>query len=353
MRPKPQTAGQIAETIGAHVEGDAEVMITDFASVDRAGEGDLTFAVDAARGRALRKSSASAAIVAPGVVTPEGMTALRVDDPTDAFARALAAAGEPEDLPPAGVHPTAIIDPTARIGADVAIGPHAVVGAGTVVGDGVALSANVCLGDDVEIGDGSVLFPGVVVRQRCRLGKRCRIHPNAVIGADGFGYYHRDGVHRKTPHIGDVEIGDDVEIGANSCVDRAKFGATRIGDGTKIDNLVQVAHNCQVGRGCVLAGLVCLGGSSQLGDYVSLGGHSGVRDNVKVGAGTQVAAYSAVALDVEPGKAIGGIMAVPISQHRRSLRLYGKIPEMWDLTRKLQKRLDALEEAAKNDRPSG
>ncbi|NQU74979.1 MAG: UDP-3-O-(3-hydroxymyristoyl)glucosamine N-acyltransferase, partial [Planctomycetes bacterium] len=258
---------------------------------------------------------------------------------------------DPEDLPPEGVHPSAVVDATALLGSGVAVGPHAVVGAGATLGDNVVVCANVYVGADAVIGDGSVLMPGVVVSRRCRIGRRCRLHANAVIGADGFGYYFRDGAYHKIPHIGTVEIGDDVEIGACSCVDRAKFGATRIGDGTKIDNLVQIAHNVQIGKGVILAGLVGVAGSSKLGDYVVLGGHAGIRDNITVGDEVRVAAYSAVLQDVPPGQTIGGIPAFDERQCVRVYHLQQKLPELKKQLEQLQARVNGLENATKDHRP--
>ena len=342
---------QIAEAIGALVEGDARTMIRGVASVDAAEAGHITFAVDARRAAQLAVPSASAVLVKPDVPVPAGMAALRTADPKAALAAVLGLFAPPEDLPAPGVHPTATISPEARLGRDVAIGPHVVVGAGAAIGDGAALCANVCVGASAVIGDGTVLFPGVVVRERCVIGKRCRLHANAVIGADGFGYYFRDGVHRKVPHVGIVQIGDDVEIGACTCVDRAKWSATRIGDGAKIDNLVQIGHNAVIGRGAIIVGCVAIAGSAVLGDFAVIGGHGGVRENVTVGAGARVGAYSVALQDVPAGQEVAGIPAVPAAEWLRFAKSWPKLPELRRQVRELQARLDALERTTKDDRP--
>ena len=345
------TAQQIALAVGAEVEGDGAVAITGASAIDSASAGDITFAVDVRRAGLLAGCQASAVIVPTEAQTPPGLTVLRATDAEAAFAKTLALLAPAEDRPPVGLHASAVVHETARLGRDTALGAHAVVAAGATLGDRVTLCSHVCIGENSTIGDDTVLFPGVVVRHGCRIGRRCRIHPNAVIGSDGFGYYHRDGVHHKVPHIGTVEIGDDVEIGACACVDRAKMGATRIGDGAKIDNLVQIAHNVQVGKGALLAGLVGVAGSSKLGDYVVLGGHVGIRDNIRIGDGVQVAGFSAVGQDVQAGKVLSGIPAFGLRDHLRAHMVFTRLPEMRRQVKALQARLDALENRTKNDRP--
>ena len=349
MESSSWTVGRLGEAIGAQVEGDAHAAITGAGAIDSAGPGDVTFAVDERRAKLLDGCKASAVILGPGAQTPPSLTVLRVADPEAAFARVLALLAPPDDLPPPGVHPSAVVQPTARLGKDVAVGPCVVVGAGACLGDGVVLCPNVTVGAEAMVGDSTVLMPGVVVYARCRIGRRCRIHANAVIGADGFGYYTRQGAHHKVPHIGTVEIGDDVEIGACSCVDRAKFDVTRVGAGSKIDNLVQIAHNVQIGRCAVLAGQAGVAGSAKLGDHVVLGGHVGVRDNVTIGDAVQVTGYSAVARDVEAGQVVSGIPAIPVRTHIRAAQVFERLPDLATQLRQLQARVDALEDAAKND----
>ncbi len=347
------TVAQIAEALGGRIEGDGSVRIASAGSLAEAGPGQITFAVSARRARELAACRASAALVGPDVPAVDGLTLIRVDDPEAAFAAVLEMLGAPEDLPAPGVHGSAVVAPSARLGEDVAIGPCAVVGANVTLEAGVVLAANVCVEAGVTIGAGSVLMPGVVVRHGCRIGRRCRIAPNAVIGADGFGYYTRRGVHHRVPHVGVVEIGDDVEIGACACVDRAKFGATRIGDGSKIDNLVQVAHNVQVGRGVLMAAQVGIAGSVRLGDGVVFGGQAGSVDHLDVPAGTVVMSSSVIVQQPGPqrGQVLVGIPAKPPRQHWREVQLVSQLPAMRQQLKELQSRLDALEQKTTHDRP--
>ena len=338
------TVRQLAEKLGASLEGDGEAMLTGVASLDAAGEADVTFVLDARRAALLGECKAGAAIVGrncPGAPIP----LIRVDDVPTALAAVLAEVAEPEDLPPAGIHPSAVVADDARLGEGVAIGPNAAVGARTSLGRGTVLCANAAVGAEVEIGEKTVLYPGTVVLGRCRIGRRCRIGPNAVIGSTGFGYFFADGRHNPITHVGTVEIGDDVDIAACSCVDRAKFGATRIGDGTKIDNLVQVAHNVQIGRNCAIAGLVGLAGSAVIKDNVTLGGHAGVRDNITVGAGTKAGAYAAIFQDVPEGMVVVGVPANEAGATLRAWKLVERLPAMRQEIWRLKKRLDALEQS--------
>ena len=223
------------------------------------------------------------------------------------------------------------------------MGPFCVVGAAAKVGDRSVLCAGVCLGAGVVIGEDSVLFEGVVVRPRCIVGRRVRIGPHSVIGHDGFGYYTAGGVHRRIPHAGTVIIEDDVELGACTCVDRAKFGATRIGAGTKIDNLVQIAHSVRIGPGCLLAALCGVAGSTRLGTHVVFGGHVGIRDNVSIGSGVTCAAYTAVANDVPDGQTLFGIPALPAREKFRQISYTSRLAALFQRVDELERRLRQLE----------
>ena len=218
---------------------------------------------------------------------------------------------EPTAVTP-GVHPTAVVDAAASLGRNVSVGPHAVVGPRAVIGDNTVLHAGVFVGEATRIGSNCVLWPNVVVRERCVIGNRATIHPNTTIGADGFGYELVDGRHVKVPQIGDVVIEDDVEIGANSCVDRAKFGSTRIGQGTKIDNLVQIAHNVEIGQCSILAGQVALGGSVKVGPYCVLAGRAGVTDHAVLGSHVVIASCSCVSGVVPDNAQMAGIYAFDV-----------------------------------------
>ena len=342
MRNLPLTVQQIAQVVGGRVEGDGGVMIHALAAMDAAAASDLTFAADERRAGQLAKSLAGAALVAKEPASAP-MPLVRVSNVQEALAKLLGHLMGDEDLPLRGRHPSATVAPDAKVGRDVAIGPNVVVGSQSVIGDRCVLCANVVVAARSRVGDDSVLFEGVVVRPDSVIGRRVRIGPNTVIGWDGFGYYFKDGVHHKVPHAGNVVIEDDVEIGACSCVDKAKFGSTLVGAGSKIDNLVQVAHNVRMGRGCILVGQCGLAGSVKLGNYVVIGGSAGIRDNITLGDGVQCAAFAAIAQDVEPGQIVAGAPAGPVREQLRIFQSLPKLPDLLKKVRELEMRLSALE----------
>ncbi|MCK4276474.1 MAG: UDP-3-O-(3-hydroxymyristoyl)glucosamine N-acyltransferase [Phycisphaerae bacterium] len=338
----PLTVEQIAKIVGGQVKGDGTARIEALATIEAAGPGELTFAVDEKRARRVSKSKAGAVIVG-ALPQAAPMPLIRVENVQAAVAALLGALAEPEDLPPPGTDETAAVDNSAQIAPDVAIGPGAVVGRGARIGTGTVLCAKVVIGTGVELGENSLLHEGVVVKGGCKIGNRVRIGPNSVIGTDGFGYYFQDGVHHKIPHIGTVIIEDDVEIGACSCVDRAKFGATRIGPGCKIDNLVQIAHNVQLGKGSVLAALTGVAGSTKLGQYVVLGGHVGIRDNITLGNGVNVGACTCVAGNVADGQTVFGIPAGPARAQLRIHQAMYKLPDLLKRVKSLEAKVGDLE----------
>ena len=347
MKFETMTVRAVADLLGGDVEGDESVQVASLVPLDEAGEGELTFAVDDRRAGRLADSGASAAVVSRSAEAA-GLVLIRVDNVQAAVAELLGQLGPTETFPPPGVDASAIVADDANVAPDAAVGPGVVVGARAEIGSGAVLCANVILGEDVRVGEGSILFEGVVVRARCEVGRRVRIGPNSVIGHDGFGYYTVDGKHRLIPHAGHVVIEDDVDLGACCCVDRGKFGTTRIGAGTKIDNLVQIAHNVQVGRGCFFAGQVGVAGSTTLGDYVVLGGGAGVRDGISVGDGVQCAAHSAIARDVPPGEIVVG---TPAENARKMLRVFKarmQLPDLLKRVKKLEARLEQGESSEDN-----
>lgn len=347
----PLRLDRIAEITGCVLEqGAPEIEVRALRSVDAAGPGELSFVSDAKRAaRYLAASAAGALILPPGMDAPAGVAVLRTDDVQHALALLLAALKGPADLPPVGVDARAAVAEDAIISPGAAVGALAHVGAGAVIEAGAVVCSQAYVGRDARLGADSILYPGARLLDGCIIGRRCRIHCNAVIGADGFGYYHRDGVHHKIEHAGNVVIEDDVEIGANSCVDRAKFGSTFVGAGTKLDNLVQIAHGAQLGQGVLMAALVGIAGSATIGDYCVFGGHAAVRDNVNVGPGVQLAAFSAIHNDVEPKQKLFGTPAIPARQYMRVLPVLHKLPQLREELRQVQAKLDALEQAAKND----
>jgi UDP-3-O-[3-hydroxymyristoyl] glucosamine N-acyltransferase len=338
-----RTVREIAELVAGSVEGDASVVVSGVAPLDQAGPGQLTFACDERYADRLAQSQAAATLVGPAVKAGGGKTLIRVTDVSEAVAKVLALWDPGEDLPPPGVHPSAVVAGDAQLGLGAAIGPGVVIGAAAAVGDDSALCAGVRLGAGARVGRRCVLREGVVVYSRCLLGDRVRIGPNSVIGREGFGYYPSGGRHHRVPHIGNVVIEDDVELGACCCVDRGKFSATRIGEGAKVDNLVQIAHNAQIGRHCLIASLVGIAGSARMGDYTVIGGHSGLRDNISVGSNVRIAAFAGVTGDLADGADVAGMPARP---NREALRIYqaqARLPELLRRVKDLEARLGALE----------
>jgi len=336
------TLQEIAQLVQGQLEGDPSVAINGVGSLDEAVPGQMTFVSDAALAGQLPSSKASAALVGASVPAA-GIPLVRVKNVQAALAALLGYFNPGDDLPAVGIHPSAVVASSASLAADVAIGPFVVIGEGAVIGAGCVLSAGVKIGANVTLGEGCVLFENAVVRWGCRLGCRVRVGPGCVIGYDGFGYYQSQGKNVRVPHIGIVELQDDVDLGACVCVDRAKFGVTRVGAGTKIDNYVQVAHNVQIGQGCLLAAQVGLAGSCRLGNYVVMGGQVGVGDHVAIGDLARVGAQSGLLKDVPPGAEVFGTLAVGVRDFMRQTVNVGKLPELQRRVKELESRLNALE----------
>ncbi len=338
MFPTPRTIREIAEWIGASVQGDDSVEVISLASLTEAQAGELTFAVGEKHTAKLAQSLAAAAIVARDASVGEDckIPLLRVENVQEAMGRLLGALAPPEDLPGAGISPSATIDKSATLAPDAAIGPNVVIGPRAAIGAGTALCAGVQIGTEASIGEKCVLCEGVVVRRGCCIGDRVRIGSNSVVGYDGFGYYFDGKEHRKIPHAGNVVIEDDVELGACVCVDRAKWGSTRIGAGSKIDNLVQIAHSVQVGPGCIIVAQVGIAGSAKLGRGVVLGGHVGIRDNIEIGDGTEIGACSCLAQSAGPGEKLFGIPAKNARTRLREIQALSKLPELLKRVKSLE-----------------
>jgi UDP-3-O-[3-hydroxymyristoyl] glucosamine N-acyltransferase len=335
---KQFTIEEICRTVGGKLAGSPEVVITGVEEITTAQATQLTF-VGAKKFIPLwDDSAASAAIVNDNLdVEPgEGRALVLVADADLAMAQVLQLFAPEPPLCGPGTHATAVVDSSAKIGADVTIGAGCYIGPRVVIDEGSVLYPNVTVFDDSSIGAGTVLWSGTVVRERCRIGRDCILHANVTIGADGFGYRPSpDGQGLvKIPQIGTVEIGDAVEIGAGSCVDRGKFSSTVIGDGSKIDNLIQIAHNCKLGRSCVMAGQSGLAGSITLGDGVIMGGGSRVKDHTTVGSGVQIGGNATVLSDVEPGKILLG---TPADDARKTMRQWAAIKQLPDLIQRLKK----------------
>ncbi|MBM3831694.1 MAG: UDP-3-O-(3-hydroxymyristoyl)glucosamine N-acyltransferase [Verrucomicrobia bacterium] len=322
----PFTAAEIAEQLQGEVLGDASITLTGFAPAANAKPGDLTFAENEAYFLRAEQSAASA-ILADGDFKLSQKVIIRVGNARVAFAKVLPLFF-PEPIFAPGIHAsatvasTARIDPSAHIGPQCMIGDNVRIGARTVLHGGNYVDTSCALGDDVRI------FPRVVLYPRTHIGHRVRIHAGAVIGSDGFGYVLDGGIHRKVPQIGNVIIHDDVEIGANVTIDRGALGPTIIGQGTKVDNLVQIAHNVVIGEHCLVVAQTGIAGSTKLGDYVTLAGQVGLAGHLKIGSRVTVAAQSGVMHDIGEGEKWFGTPAQPDRQMKRQLLALQQLPEM-------------------------
>jgi UDP-3-O-[3-hydroxymyristoyl] glucosamine N-acyltransferase len=331
------TASELAKHLDGEVAGDASLVLKAFAPADRAKPGDLTFAENEAYFRRAEESHASAIIV-DGPFQSERKTLIRVANARVAFARILPLFSN-EPVFAAGRHPTALVDPTAQVDPSAHLGPYCVVEAEVRIGPRVVLQGMNYVGAQSQIGEETILFPHVTLYPRTEIGCRVRIHSGSVIGSDGFGYVPDGGAHRKVLQIGTVIIEDDVEIGANVTVDRGALGATVIGKGSKIDNLVQIAHNVTIGEHCLLISQVGIAGSTRLGSNVTLGGQVGLAGHLKLGKGAAVQAQSGVMNDIPEGETWLGTPAQPGRQAKRQMIAAQHLPE-------LLRRVAALEKQA-------
>lgn len=345
------TIREIARLIGAAVEGDGDREIVRVAKIDEAGEGDVTFLANPKYSRFLASTCAAAVLVGrktvvesrPADATP--LTLLRVDDPYVAFVRVLALFHPPRPPVSEGIHPTAVVASTAVLGRDVRLAPYAVVGERSRIGDRTMIAPHAVIADDAVVGPDCLIYQNVTVRESCRIGARCILQPGAVIGSDGFGFAPRpDGTFEKIPQMGIVVLEDDVEIGANTTVDRATMGETRIQKGVKLDNLIQVAHNVVIGENTVVAAQTGISGSTKLGKNVMVGGQVGFTGHIEIADGVKIGAQSGVhrALTTAGGTYLG----TPAFPQRDAMRIYGSFPQIPDLlatVRDIQKRLSDLE----------
>ncbi len=336
------TLHELAERIGATLEGDPSLEVSRVAGLESAGPGDVSFLASAAYATKVGETRASALIL--GTHGPTAPCAvLRASDPYLAFARAAAALAPPSTLP-VGVHPSAIVAPDAVIGEDVGIGPLAVIGAGAVIGARTAIASHAVIGAGTEIGPDCVIHAHVSIRERCRLGARVVVQDGVVIGADGYGFARRpDGTHEKIPQTAPVVIEDDVEIGANTTIDRPAVGETRIKAGAKIDNLVQIAHGVVVGARTLLAAQVGISGSTTIGDDVMLGGQVGVAGHITVGDGVKATGQTGITNSLAPGLFVSGLPAIDNRAWRKASVLVGRLPELRRQVLELERRLAALE----------
>ena len=337
-----RTLSELAAELGGEVVGDGSVVLRGVAGIREAMPGDVTFLANRRYDAHLRETRASAVICARDQADA-GRPLLRVDNPYLAFQRAVRIFRPDHYRPAPGIHPTACVAADATLGREVAIGPHCIVESGARIGDRVVLMGGCYVGHGATIGEDGYLYPRVVIREDCTLGDRCVLHPGVVVGSDGFGFAFDAGRYHKVPQVGTVVIGDDVEIGANTTIDRATTHSTRIGEGTKIDNLVQIGHNVVVGRHCIIVAQVGVSGSTELEDYVTLGGQAGLVGHIKIGKGAMVGAQSGVTKSVAADTTVTGYPATLHSAWKRLQAFIHRLPDLFQRTRDLEERIAALE----------
>jgi UDP-3-O-[3-hydroxymyristoyl] glucosamine N-acyltransferase len=340
----PFTIADLAELVSGVVEGDNAKLITGANTIENAGPSDLAFAAN-------RKALAAAALTHAGcLLVPSSFgsspvtAVVRVADPRAAFAKALEHIYPRKRLSP-GIHPSAVVAASAVIGADCSIGAYVSIGENARIGDACQIGAGCVLGDNVAVGNDSILHPRVTLYERVKMGARVIVHSGCVIGADGFGFVLAKDHYEKFPQVGVVEIGDDVEIGANCCIDRAALGTTRIGQGTKIDNLVHIAHNCSIGRHVIVVAQTGFSGSVTVGDYAVIGGQVGVGEKATIEAKAIVGGKAGVLTSqtVRAGEPVWGIPARPLRRHLKGLAYVQKLPELNETVRELRQRLTDME----------
>lgn len=341
---------ELAERLGCECQGDGGVEVRRMAGIEHAGPGDLTFVANRKYLAKLASTRASAVIVSSEVTTT--LPRLISKNPYLTYAQA-AALLHPEARPAAGVHETASVDPSALLGEGVHVGAYAVIGSRARVGPRSIIHAHVVLYPEVVVGADCLIHSSVQIRERCRLGDRVIVQNGAVIGGDGFGFAKDEqGRYHKIPQVGTVVIEDDVEIGALTAIDRAAMAETRIGRGSKLDNLVQVGHSVTIGSDCVVAGQVGIAGSAQIGNRVTLAGQVGVVGHLRIGDGAIVTAQSGIPGDLEPGAVVSGSPAFKNREWLKATAVFAKLPELQRRVRELERRIEELRARAAPERRS-
>jgi UDP-3-O-[3-hydroxymyristoyl] glucosamine N-acyltransferase len=348
-----KTLRQICNEVGGRLVGNADCPIVSMASINEAEEGQITFIANRKYARLLPLTQASAVIVPPELDIPEGTNALVHENPSMAFVKVTSLFSPPPLPATKGVSDKACVGKNVHLGKDVCIEDYVVIADGASVGDKTHVFPFVYLGGDSQIGADCVIYPNVTIREETIIGDRVIIHSGTVIGADGFGYVPVDGKHVKIPQTGFVCIEDDVEIGANVTIDRARFEKTVIGRGTKIDNLVMVAHNVKVGEDSIIVAQVGISGSTEIGRNVILAGQAGLVGHIKIGDDARVTAQAGVTKNVPPGVTVSGTPARPLDQERKAVAATYRLPDLLREVQELRDRVKALEEMIGKSSPSG
>ncbi len=334
------TVADIAAAVAGEFPPEAaSVAIAGPGALSDAQPGEIAFFAHPRYAAALRATRASAVLVPRDFSGETPAVCIRVDDPSSAFTL-VTAKFLPAQVPVApGIHASAVVEDGAQVAPCAAVSAGVVIEAGAVIGERSVIGSGSHVGRGARIGSDCVLHPNVVLRERCVLGDRVILHSGVVIGSDGFGYDTRGGRHHKIPQIGNVVVENDVEIGANTTVDRARFGRTVIGEGTKIDNLVMIAHNVVIGKHCIICAQVGIAGSAEIGNYVILAGQAGIVGHIRIGDGTIIAAQSGVSNDIEPKSQVVGSPPRPIGTWKRTVVRIDRLGELYDRVRKLEKQL--------------
>jgi len=338
---EPRTVTEIASYLGGTVQGDGTILISGLGTLETAGPAALTFLANPKYASKVAETSAGAVLMGPGCER-YGRTVIEVANPYLGFAKLLTlfytAPHEPQ-----GIMPGAMVESSATVGEGVTIYPGVYIGKNVVVGSRTVIHPGAVLYDNVTIGEECKIHANAVIRESCRLGNRCIIQPGAVIGSDGFGYAPDGSGYYRIPQIGIVVLDDDVEIGANSCVDRAAVEVTRIGRGTKLDNLVQIAHNCEIGADCMIVSQVGIAGSAKIGNHVTLAGQVGVVGHITVGDNVIVGGQSGVTASLQPNASYSGSPAIPHKEWLKLSMVLPRLPELRKTVSSLEKRITELE----------
>ncbi len=332
------TLQELATTSGGELVGDGSLQITGAASLAEAAPGEISFFGNRKYIGLLRKTRASALFVPPDFAEPINAAQIRVSNPTKAFEQVvLKFAPKPIKFAP-GIHASAVIDPSAQLGQRVSVQPHAVIEAGARIGDDTIIGAGSYVGHETIIGSACHIYPRVTIRERNRIGSRVIIHGGAVIGADGFGFEMVDSRQEKIQQLGIVQIDDDVEIGANTTIDRARFGRTWVQQGVKIDNLVQIAHNVIIGKNSVIAAQTGISGSTRVGERVAMGGQVGIIGHIEIADGSMIAAQSGVSKSI-PGGVWFGSPAVPLAEAKQQIAWIHRLGKLFARVKQLERKL--------------
>ncbi len=334
---------EIAKFLGGEIVGDGNVLIKGLSGIKEAKPGEITFIADSRYADLLDETEASAVIVSSDVSRDGEKTLIKCSDPRLAFINLVNLWAAHEIPHPTGIHPASVIGENVKLGNNVAIHAYVVIEDDVVIGDNAILYPHTYIGRTSRIGNDTLIYHDVTIRERVAIGDRVIIHSGARIGSDGFGFTSNNGFHRKVPQIGGVVIEDDVEVGANVTIDRGTFGPTRIGRGTKIDNLVQIGHNVSIGENCIIVALVGIAGSAEIGNGVTLAGQAGVAGHLKIGDNCVVGGRAGVTKSLPPNSRVSGMPAVPHEKEQKMKASVRRLPDLRKRLRSLEKRLASME----------